>query len=454
MGKTYSHDPSEHVRGLQQLLISDKKQIAFLFGAGTSLAKKCKTSISVPAIGQLTAIIEKELSKDTLVKAAISEIKTEIGSTKYQIETLLSNLEQKYQVIGKGRLNGLDKDRLASLITNVKKLIRTHVSVHKKAPEPDKTEPDKTEPDKTELDKTELDKTELDKTELDKIIHCDFAEWIGRVDRKFPIEIFTTNYDYLFEIGLENRNVPFYDGFTGSYLPFFNSDSIEDFCFLPNQPKLWKLHGSLGWHYDEASRKVIRKDSSEEDILIYPSTLKYSDSKKQPYISLLDRLSSFLKRDDTILITCGYSFNDEHINERIRTALNSNACTHVIALYHDVKTNDGKREYTFTVDCELAKMAKSTNKMSVYSRRAGIIGCHYGNWRLRREPEKTDAINLSCYFDEDASIGIQELKKEAKGDEFWTGEGELKITDFVDFVYFLKSMMVDETQHIRILNAK
>lgn len=35
-----THDPSEYIRGLQQLLISDKKKIAFLFGAGTSLAKK------------------------------------------------------------------------------------------------------------------------------------------------------------------------------------------------------------------------------------------------------------------------------------------------------------------------------------------------------------------------------------------------------------------------------
>lgn len=36
----YTHDPSEYIRGLQQLLISDKKKIGFLFGAGTSSAKK------------------------------------------------------------------------------------------------------------------------------------------------------------------------------------------------------------------------------------------------------------------------------------------------------------------------------------------------------------------------------------------------------------------------------
>lgn len=35
-------DPSEYIKGIQQLLISDKKRIAFLFGAGTSLAKKMR----------------------------------------------------------------------------------------------------------------------------------------------------------------------------------------------------------------------------------------------------------------------------------------------------------------------------------------------------------------------------------------------------------------------------
>ncbi len=36
------YDPSEYVRGLQQLLVSDKKKTAFLFGAGTSLSKKTR----------------------------------------------------------------------------------------------------------------------------------------------------------------------------------------------------------------------------------------------------------------------------------------------------------------------------------------------------------------------------------------------------------------------------
>ena len=94
-----THDPSEHIRGLQQLLISDKKKIAFLFGAGTSLAKKNKDSLFIPAIWTLTQSIEKELLKNPKYEKAITEIKIEIGAKKYNIETLLSNLEQKWQNI-------------------------------------------------------------------------------------------------------------------------------------------------------------------------------------------------------------------------------------------------------------------------------------------------------------------------------------------------------------------
>lgn len=59
-----THDPSEYIRGLQQLLISDKKKIAFLFGAGTSLAKKNSKSQIVPAIGEMTIKVLTELNKN------------------------------------------------------------------------------------------------------------------------------------------------------------------------------------------------------------------------------------------------------------------------------------------------------------------------------------------------------------------------------------------------------
>ncbi len=421
-----THDPSENIRGLQQLLVSDKKKIAFLFGAGTSLSKKNENALNIPAIGKMTSEIEKILNKTEKYKKAIVEIKKEISDigNNYTVETLLSNLEQKKEIIGSGTLNGLTKNDISNLIKDIKNEIRKIVSIHKKI---------------------------LDENNIDNLIQTDFAEWIARANRKHAIEIFTTNYDYLFELGFEYQSIPYYDGFTGSYQPFFNASSIEDLSFLPIQTKLWKIHGSLGWHLDEKRKKVWRKDSDDDDILIYPSVFKYNNSKKQPYTALMDRLTNFLKQPDTVLITCGYSFGDEHINERILTALNSNPSTHVYALYYDIyweEINDGDtkrsvKKYSLTEDSKLSKLAKSNRKISVYGCRNAIIGCQFGEWQLKREPDKEDTPNVASYFDEDAPDNEQELKKEKKGTEIWTGKGELTLPDFSKFVRFLKNMIYE-----------
>lgn len=421
-----THDPSEYIRGLQQLLISDKKKIAFLFGAGTSLSKKNSDSLVVPAIGEMTHKIEIELFKIEKYKKAINEIKAEIesNSKEYTVETLLSNLEQKKEIIGTGTLNGLNKEDINLLIGLVKKEILKIVSIHGKI---------------------------IKDGMPQNLIHSDFAEWIGRANRKNAIEIFTTNYDYLFELGLEDKNLPYYDGFTGSYQPYFNSESIENLSFLPGQTKLWKIHGSLGWHLDPKNNKVLRKISDSEDILIYPSVTKYNNSKKQPYIALLDRLTAFIKQPDTILITCGYSFGDEHINERLLTALNSNPCTHVYALLYDIVYKNVEKKgfekvektYSFTENCKLAKMAQSNRKISIYGSRNAVIGCQYGFWKLKREPDKEESINVLSYFDEDASDDEKEIKIEKIGEENWTGEGELILPDFSNFVRFLRTMIYE-----------
>lgn len=417
-----AHDPSEYIKGLQQLLISDKKNIAFLFGAGTSLAQKNSDSVYVPAIDEMTEKIEIVLNKNVLYKTALEEIRKEIESNgaRYNIETLLSNIELKTQIIGEGNLNGLDKRALNSLIKELKKQIKIEVSIHKKI---------------------------FKEHKLENLVHVDFAEWIGRANRKHSIEIFTTNYDYLFELGLEEKNIPFYDGFTGSYKPFFNAASVEDMGFIPKQTKLWKIHGSLGWHYDSEAKKICRKESDSEEMLIYPSTLKYSESKKQPYTALIDRLTNFLKQPDTVLITCGYSFGDEHINERIITALNSNDSTHVIALFYDIIKDDTKKEYLLNEKSPLTKLAKLNRKLSVYGCRNAVIGGRFSNWQLKREPDKDDSINVDTYFDEDGSFDSEaEISsgKDDKGGETWTGSGELILPDFSKFVSFLQTMILED----------
>lgn len=409
------HDPSEYIRGIQQILISDKKRIGFLFGAGSSMAKKSEKSLTVPAIGKMTTDVVKLVGEfDSKFKTALDQINSELGSEHFNIETILSNLEQKASIIGDGTLNNLKKEDFEKLTIEIKKNVRRLVSVHKSGGE-------------------EIAKKDI----VSELVHTDFANWIGQAERKYPIEIFTTNYDFLFELGLEHKEIPYYDGFCGSLRPFFNPESVEDFSFLAKQTKLWKIHGSLGWHFDKDTEKILRVNPDDDDILIYPSSLKYKDSKKQPYESLLDRLSNFLKQDDSILFTCGYSWGDEHINSRIISALKTNTSSHIIGLIFD-------KPEPITEDCKLVKLGLENSKISLYGSRNAVIGRNYGEWQLKTEPTKDDTIKLNLYFDEDAHTNKgEELNKEATGKEIWTGKGQFILPDFSKLVKFLNEMISD-----------
>lgn len=416
-------DPSEMIRGIQQLLVSDKKKIAFLFGAGTSLAKKEESSPSVPAIEKMTELVLTHLKENEdnrkKYEEALTEIKMELEQKgqSLNIETLLSNVEEKIEIIGKGTLNNLTKDEFDTIRERIRVEIQKIVSVH----------------------------TDVSGKE-NTLIQYDFAKWICNANRKYAVEIFTTNYDYLLEIGLEANEVPYFDGFTGSYKPFFNAGALEDIDYLPKQTKLWKIHGSLGLHKDNTSGRIIRTSSDKDNLLIYPSSLKYNESKKQPYSAFIDRLNLFLKQDDTVLFACGYSFGDEHINERILSALQTDTTAHVFVLNYDVVRNKDEHGMDistaiFNADCDLGKLASRNRKISVLATRSAIIGGKYGEWRIRPDIDQNDPLSSVSYFKKDIHLEKDPDTRELTGGQIMTCRGELLLPSFVSFVELLKSMI-------------
>lgn len=413
-------DPSEYVRGLQQLVISDKKKIGFLCGAGTSLAKKNDNTVTVPAVKEMTTQVLTKLKSDPKYSAAIDEIEEEIGIDQLNIESFLTNIKTKRSVIGKGSLNGLNESEFDSLVDQTKKHIIEIVSVHRS----------------------------MSIDNYEDMVHVDLARWIGRANRRYPVEIFTTNYDYLFEIALEQNSVPYFDGFSGSYNPFFCPELVENLSYAPQQTKLWKVHGSLGWATDERSGRVVRGFPEKDNLLIYPSMLKYVNSRKQPYTALMDRLSNFLKQADSVLFVCGYSFQDEHINERIMSALVTDTTSHVYALVYDKYWDEDGVRYWLTRDSDLAKLAKSNGKLSVFGCRNAIIGCQYGEWRTKQVLAEGEALYFT--YTQQEPGGPDHVITE---DDKQLTSGELTIVDFAKFVGLLKSMIV-ENKLLEKENAK
>jgi SIR2-like domain len=158
------------------------------------------------------------------------------------------------------------------------------------------------------------------------------------------------------EQALEAQRQPYFDGFVGSDSAFLDLESMAEDDLPARWARLWKIHGSINWWM--TAKKTIRRGRDAgggEQLLIYPSYLKYEQSQQMPYYAMLDRLRVFLRSDQCLLLTCGYSFGDEYINAYIEQGLSGNpnaACFGMIFndRVHALKAvNLAKRHANFTL---------------------------------------------------------------------------------------------------------
>lgn len=207
------------------------------------------------------------------------------------------------------------------------------------------------------------------------------AAWAARSNYILPLELFTVNYDLLLESELEQMRVPYFDGFVGTLNARFHTELVEALPGSDNEAipsffiRLWKLHGSLNWAWDE-NGQVVRKGQAVPDELpaaIYPSDAKYSESRRVPFLVLHDRFRRALHQPETLLIISGYSFSDEHLNELIFNAATHRERSEFIAfLYSDIPP-------------ELSERATITPNLQIISRQEAIIAGIRAKWA---EPEE------------------------------------------------------------------
>jgi hypothetical protein len=250
--------------------------------------------------------------------------------------------------------------------------------------------------------------------------HRKFARWLAKTSRKNPVEVFTVNYDVLIEHALEIERIPAFDGFVGSYKPFFHPDSLRRVESAPgsNWTRLWKMHGSVTWRRieEDGRTRVIRGSPDPNGEMIYPSFQKYDESRQQPYSAFTDRLSRFLEQDDALLVVAGFSFGDEHINNLIFGALENRPRTHVYALQFG----------ELAPESDLMKRAAQRPNMIVISAKTGTIGGRQSIWA---------PVECPAFMDP-----VFELKEEAPAGEEPVKSGRMKIGDFACFCDFLESM--------------
>lgn len=347
------HNPDQYMAALRTIIAQGRKKIGLLVGAGAP-AGMAKDDGSYPLIPAVVGLTDQVLnSLDSKYKTQIDGLKTEL--LKHDIETILSRVRSLARVIGKSKVHDLDGPGFEKfgndICSEIGKIVDARLPTSTSA-------------------------------------YADLVNWITGTSRDHPIEIFTTNYDLLFEEAFEKVRAPYFDGFTGGREPFFDPVSVAKNDLPARWTRLWKLHGSLGWRASEKD-EVIRTGLNSATYLVFPEHLKYDQTQKAPYTALLDRLKTFLGTDDTLLISIGFSYADAHVAARIDEGLAANASASVFAFMY--KTLD--EEFAA---CDLA--SKRPN-FSVYARDRAMMNGTRGAWNVPTDlPSKDWGPIRSTYW--------------------------------------------------------
>lgn len=340
-----SFNPYRQVNILRQALSSDKNRVAFLIGAGCPVSvriKKDGEDNDSPLIDDIAGLTKKVC--ESLKGSNINKIVSRIALPKDKsatIEDILSHVRLLLEVVGNGKIDEFGKDELETIERNICDQITN--TVNKELPNEDTP-------------------------------YHQLASWIGGIQRDNPVEIFTPNYDLLMESALEAKNVPYYDGFVGARKAFFDLHSIEQDKLPPRWVRLWKLHGSINW-WNDINGNVFRghSQSGSNKQMIYPSHMKYHESRKMPFMAMQDRLGKYLSSGQSVLITCGYSFSDQHLNEILLQRLLANPRAICFGLLFG-----NLEKYT-----EAMKFAKKTTNLSLISKNAVFCGGESRLWKIK-----------------------------------------------------------------------
>lgn len=381
------HDPIRHGTTISEVYSEDKRPLGLFLTAGCPFAVKLKNNGNeplLPDIAGLTAEVEAKIEgelKDKLVRA-IETIKLD-GTPNPNIEHLLTYIRSLKQVVGAGDVRGFTAADLESLDEAVSAAIVDIVNV---------TLPDETTP-------------------FDSV-----ANWIGSANRSIAVELFTTNYDLLIEQALERNRIPYFDGFVGTDKPFFDHRAIDDDKLPSRWARLWKLHGSINWQIDTDGKPFRSFSGADKCPIIHPSHLKYSESRRMPYLAMMDKMRAFLRQQSSVLLISGYSFSDDHVNEVLLQGAQFNPTCAIFALQYGSLNN-----YDPAI-----KLASAARNINVLGEDAAIIGGDRAPWKTR-EAAMTNSY-FTSFWSADAPAGDDLVS------------GKFLLGDFVRLGVFLSAL--------------
>ena len=174
-----------------------------------------------------------------------------------------------------------------------------------------------------------------------------------KVETPNKLSVVTTNYDTIFEDAAASSNYTVFDGFKFMAEPEFDSDMFnwnlvkevpdiktQELEYNSRVLNLIKIHGSTSWRRT-AKNKIIRSKNknvkANNTVMIFPSSDKYAQSYQEPYFELFSKFQELLKRKNTLLITAGFSFSDNHIFEMVSQAVKNNRSLTLLVSDYDIE---------------------------------------------------------------------------------------------------------------------
>ncbi len=335
---------------LDDLLTQSGK--AFLVGAG------CSKCAGLPLTAELTTKTLASTLLDATTKTILTAIEALFSGAKTaNIEDYLSELVDLVAIAERRGLRGATSDTVALNGSDyTAKQLKDAVEQIKRAI------------------------AEVIDIDIKMEVHLKFIQAVhrpsrpGRIDPIRPVDYLVLNYDTLIESSLALEKLRYADGMNGGISAWWDAATFEVDGLAA---RVLKLHGSIDWSEisgDPLPRRIAKSltlpDGNDRKVLIWPASTKYRETQRDPYAQLAGLARRILhpqSGSQTVLMVCGYSFGDSHINIEIERALRESGgeLTMVVFTFDEEPTGELKRLHA---DKDL------TDQVRIYARKGFFHG--------------------------------------------------------------------------------
>ena len=299
---------SNAVEKFEELLVQSGR--AFLIGAG------CSKCAGLPLTAELTTIAIQSDELDETSKEILAAIKNHFaGSTTSHIEDYLSELVDLLAIAERRANRGASQ---AQVEIDGKSYSGGQLRVA------------------AEQIKKSISNAVEKQVEIET--HRAFVHAVhqparpGKAAPGSVVDYLVLNYDTVVEDALAVERIRYSDGIDGGVTGWWNPNTFNRGDLAA---RVLKLHGSVDWcevDEDPLPRRIAQnlqvQGMQDRRILIWPASMKYQETQLDPFAQLAGLARDAMRPDrgsQRVLVICGYSFGDAHINIEIDRALRESA---------------------------------------------------------------------------------------------------------------------------------